>query len=126
MAISGLNGNVKVASNTVAQISSWEFNPTKKMLNYVNFGDTWEHNVPSTGSADVKLTGFWIGSDTNGQTVIQNAFLNNTLLAFELDIDGTHKWTFNGYVATMPQKAQVDALITQDFDVKMDGAPTYA
>ena len=126
--ITGINGNLKIGGGptAVALINSWDLTPNKKMNNSVVFGETWEDNVPSVGNWAVKASGFWNGADTNGQTALQNAFLNNTVIAIELDIDGVHKWTGNCYLKTMPQKNVVDGLNTQDYEFSGTGALAYA
>jgi len=126
-AITGQNGNFKIGGTptAVALIGSWELSPAKKMNNSIVFGETWEDNVPSSGNWSVKCSGYWIASDTNGQDALRTAFLNNTPVSMELDIDGTHKWTGTAYVKEMPQKTAVDALITQDYTFQGTGALTY-
>lgn len=125
--ITGENGEFQIGGTptSVQLIGSWEIAPARKMNNSIVFGEDWEDNVPSVGNWTVKASGYWISNDTNGQSVLITSFLNKTVVALTLLIDGTHKWTGNAYIKTIPQKVTVDTLITQDFEFQGTGALTY-
>lgn len=126
--ITGENGDFQIGGTPVSVqlIGSWELSPSRKMLNSVVFGEDWEDNAPSVGSWTLKASGFWTAGDTTGQSALITAFLNRTSVSVTLPIDGTHKWTGTMFVKEIPQKVQVDALVTQDFTFQGTGAPAYS
>ena len=86
----------------------------------------WFQALPGLGSGKITLKVNYDPSDTNGQTVLTNAYVNLTLLYFILSINGTNTATFTGYVDNFTPHAPVNNKTDASYSITVTGAPVFA
>lgn len=65
--------------------------------------------------------------DDAGQTMLQTALDNSSMLAFEVTLPSTYgKFTFKGTPKSFSKPIAVDAVITSSVSIKISGAVTFA
>lgn len=77
--IAGTNGLLKIVgtpSVTVGEISAWSIEIDRDNYDASVLGDTWAESVLGLGHWTGTMTGFFSVSTDAGQTLIQNALLN--------------------------------------------------
>lgn len=130
MALSGKNTVVSVSTTSggtytvVAETNEVSRSFTAGNEDITVFGNSWTARKQQLKDATYSLSGFTNQTDTLGQTVILNSFINGTDLFIKVLFDGT-----NGYI----QKVVVDSIedsgdpstpIGRSIELSGDGAPT--
>lgn len=86
----------------------------------------WQQFIPGLGGGKVTLKANYDPSDTNGQVVLQNGWLNGTLLYFIESLNGTNTATYTGYVDGFQPHAPVNNKNDVTFLITITGAVTLA
>ena len=130
----GYNGWVKVGTtasptNKVAGVSDISAPFTAAMYDVSNMDAAnggFQTYVPGLRGGKMTLKCWYDPTDTNGQVVLQNAWLNNTLLYFIVSINGSNTATFTGYVSDFPPHGPVNNANDVSFGVQITGAVVLA
>ncbi|HEV2583781.1 MAG TPA: phage tail tube protein [Ktedonobacteraceae bacterium] len=86
----------------------------------------WQQYIPGLKGAKNALKVWYDPTDTNGQLVLQNAWVNGTLLYFIVSINGTNTATFTAYVSDMSQHGPVNNANEATYTLQMTGSVTFA
>jgi predicted secreted protein len=122
----GYGGSVKLGANTVSALKDWKLNIDAAELDASYFGDGWKQNKTGIRNWSVTSSGnFVIDSDTNGQTAIQNALINNTSLSIKLYVDDTHYYSGTVYVKKAGIDATASDFVKVDFEYVGSGTLSY-
>lgn len=130
----GFNGWVKVGpsaspTNKVAGVSDISLPFANNMYDTSNMDAAnagFETSIPGLGGAKPAIKCWYDPTDTNGQLVLQNAWLNKTLLYFVVSINGTNTATFTAYVAQFNVHGPVNNANDTTVTLQMTGAPVLA
>lgn len=123
-ALVGYQGAVKVGSNTVVLMDSWEFAPSSNVMDITSFGQSWKTKLAGMKDWTAKLSGKYDFTDTNGQFALWTAFLNGTSVSIDLFTDSIGNISGTAFVKAINPKVGVDAVVTVDIDLEGSGAPT--
>jgi predicted secreted protein len=125
-AIAGKGGSVKIAANTVAEVSTWSMDISADMLDSTSLGDDWREYIAglngATGSVEVKWD---IPNDANGQAAMQTALLNGTTVTLNLYVNDTNYYSGSAYISSLSVEDPVEDLVTATFEAQFTGAVTY-
>ena len=125
-AIAGKGGSARLGANTIAEVTSWSLDVSTDMLDSTSLGDDWREFIAglngATGSVEVKWD---VVTDTNGQTALQTAMLNNTTVTLDLYVNATKYYTGSAYISSLSIEDPVEDLVTATFEVQFTGAVTY-
>lgn len=121
--LAGNHGNVKVGTNTVAHLKSWEWTPTNDILDSTEFGDDWKTKLTGLKDAQIKASGMFDYTDTNGQKALILAFISGGDVTLNLYTDDTHYLISTAKVKSPSVKVGVADIETIDFDFENNGAP---
>jgi hypothetical protein len=86
----------------------------------------WEVWIPGLSGSKPTIKCWYDPTDTNGQLVLQNAWLNKTLLYFIFSINGTNTATFTAYVAGFNVHGPVNNANDTTVTLQMTGAIVFA
>jgi hypothetical protein len=95
----GKDGNVKIATNTVAEMDKWTLQIQHKQDEAAAFGDSWDEPESARGSWSGSFSGRAVDSDANGQDALRTAAINGTVVALRLYIDSDSYWSGNAYIS---------------------------
>jgi len=129
MALSGNAVTIKLGTNDVAGINSITFDPVLDQLDTTDFDSNGEREfIPGLSSATITLAGDYEPTDTNGQTVLVNAWKNKTLLttttAPAFTVDGTNGFSADAYVASFSINPTVEGKVTVTYSLQLTGTIT--
>jgi hypothetical protein len=121
----GVNGNIKIGANAVANCQKWALSPKGGVAKTTPFQATgaWEVNTPTIRSWTATIDGFTDPSDTNGQALLLNGV--NTAFTLELDVDGTHHWAGSAILMGMDPASDAQNMNTVKYAFTGTGALTY-
>lgn len=123
-ALAGNGGLVKIGTNTVALMDSWELSPSADMLDITSFGDSWKNKIAGLKDWNAKISGKYDMTDINGQAALWTAFLNGTTVSLKLYVDDTHYLSGSAFVKSMSPKVGVADV--ESVDIELDGAGAVA
>lgn len=118
LAIAGKKLLVKVSTasggtyTTVGQLNNASINIAGNNFDVTAFGSSWITRLQGLKNASYSLSGFFMTTDTNGQTAVRTALVNDSALYAQFLVDGT---TGNGF----QQEVKVSAY---DVSASVDGA----
>ncbi len=122
----GVNGVVKVASNTVAEVRSFSIDTSAEVLEDTVLADTSKSYKAGKKSASCTIECFWDETDTNGQIAIAEG--NEVTLnlypegADSGDYYYTGSWIITGNSVSVP----TDGIIEASFNATLNGALSRA
>lgn len=130
----GFLGWVKVGTsasptNKVAGVSDISLPFSAAQYDVSNMDATnngWQQFIPGLKTAKPQIKVWYDPTDTNGQVVLQNAWLNGTLLYFIASINGVNTATFTAYVADFNTHGPVNNANDTTVTLQMTGAVTLA
>jgi hypothetical protein len=130
--VAGYTGYVKVGTsasptNSLALANDAGVPMTTGMYDTTSLGGTgWNTFIPGLSGSKPTLKYAYDLNDTTGQLVIQNAFINKTLLYWIVSPDNTHTVSFTAYVESYQLGVPVNNLVSGQVTLQMTGAPTLA
>jgi hypothetical protein len=124
--IAGKGASVKIGANTVAELDTWEYNPTIDLIEKTPFLANSKTHQAGLADGSGSLKGRHDQTDTNGQVALRTAMLAGTQVTMLLYVDGTHKYTVPTLIKSMPVKVGVAGLVEQQIDFQQDGDASYA
>lgn len=129
--VAGYGGVVKVGSNAVANVRSWELPLTADLQDVSVLGVGWHQYLPTLNGSDVKLDLIFDLTDTTGQVALHTAWLNGTSVSLSLLTSNAqsavvHTYSGTAYIATIDIKDDVKTEETASVTAKFTGAITYS
>ncbi len=121
----GSGGTVSVATNTIAEIVSFQFDATASTIPDSNLNDTAETYKAGKTGASGSIECHWDPTDTTGQ----NAMVAGNSMAFILyprgSTSGDPTIEFTGIITSVGTGVQSEAIISQSYAIQATGAITY-
>ena len=127
-ALHGKGGNVKISTNTVAEIDEWQLDVDRSTHDTTKFGLAglpWKTFAAGLVGVTGKFQGRLDMTDTNGQLALWNSLTSDTPLSISLYLDATHNFAFSAIVEKFGGKAPIKDMETVSWDLKITGAATY-
>lgn len=130
----GFNGWAKVGTapsptNKVAGVSDISLPFATNIYDTSNMDAAnagFETSIPGLSGAKPQIKMWYDPTDTNGQLVLQNAWLNKTLLYFIVSINGTNTATFTAWVEQFNVHGPVNNANDTTVTLRMTGGVTLA
>lgn len=129
-AVAGYNGTMKLSTNTVNNIMTFDLPFKMEMIDITPFSAATPGThvfIPGLYGAQIKCNGSWDKGDTQGQLAMETAFFGRTKNSFVFSPDGTHTYTCSCWISDYDIKADAaKGQVTADFTLQMDGGVTLA
>ena len=123
---SGVNGVVKVASNTVAEVKSWSLELSAETIEDTAMGDTARTYLSGLTSASALVDCFWDETDTNGQVALAPGS-SVTLVLYPEGADSTDTYyTGTAIVTAKSITGSFDGMVEASISATYTGAVTTA
>ena len=84
----GVEGVVKVSTNTVAEVVSFSLSVESELIDQVKLGDTFRSFKAGTRQWSGEITCHWDETDSSGQQALQTAILNGSSVTLNLYPEG--------------------------------------
>lgn len=122
----GFNGNVKVGSSAVAEISEFSLSISRDTVETQSFGDTWKEMTSTLASWSGSFRGRWDMTDTNGQVALQSALTGGTAVSLSLLTASGKTYSGTAFVTGINVGASVDGVVEGDFTFAGSGSLSYS
>lgn len=114
MAVKGCSAALYLGSDKVASLNSVTLNASGDTLDVTSFDSNCVREfIGGLRSFTIDFGGFYDSTDTNGQTALMQALINNTLLTTtqkpKILWDGVNGIEIDGWVSTLVQNATPDS-----------------
>jgi len=120
----GSAGVVKIASNTVAEVTAFTMETTADVIESTQLSDTNKTYEVSRKSGTVTVECMWDETDTNGQIVLQEATGVSLLLYPEGATSGDYFYTVPVIVTGNSVAVTMDDIIRLSISCQINGAIT--
>tara|TARA_E500000331_G_C17229389_1_gene701907 strand:- start:760 stop:1149 length:390 start_codon:yes stop_codon:yes gene_type:complete len=120
----GSAGVVKIASNTVAEVTAFTMETTADVIESTQLSDTNKTYEVSRKSGTVTVECMWDETDTNGQIVLQEATGVTLLLYPEGADSGDYFYTVPAIVTGNSVAVTMDDIIRLSISCQINGAIT--
>ena len=120
----GSAGVVKIASNTVAEVTAFTMETTADVIESTQLSDTNKTYEVSRKSGTVTIEAAWDETDSNGQIVLQEATGVTLLLYPEGADSGDYFYTVPAIVTGNSVAVTMDDLIRLSISCQINGAIT--
>ena len=132
MALASFPGTIKIGVNAIQDIMTYELPFKMDMAETTAFSGSGGATVgtktyiPTLFGMVVKATGSWAtSSDTNGQALLQTAFINRTTVTVIVAPTGsTQLYTYTAYLSGLTVKGDPKKQVEVDFEMTVNGACT--
>ncbi len=123
VALTGVLGVVKAATNTIAEITSFSIDESANMISDSQLTDAAETSIAGRNSWSGTIECMWDDADTNGQA----AMTIGASLAFEFQPEGgasgaNFEYQGTGLIESRGLSVADESMITQSFTIKGTGA----
>jgi len=122
--LKGNAGSVKLSTNTVAELQSWELQVQQEFQDTTSFLDTFREQTPTFATWTASASGNMDTSDTQGQVALQAAWLAGSTVTPRFFVDGTHYFSGLAYVSATVGAA-VDGMVTVQYSFTGAGTLSY-
>jgi len=122
----GVNGLVKVASNTVAEVRSFSIDTSAEVLEDTVLADTSKSYKTGKKSASATIECFWDETDTNGQIAIAEGNEVTLNLYPEGADSGDYYYTGSFIITGNSISVPTDGIIEASFNATLNGALSRA
>lgn len=119
----GNDGTVKVSTNTVAEVRSFELSISNDTAEDTVMGDTWKTFIAMQAEWDASLEVFWDETDTAQTALIQGATVALSL-GFEGHTTGDTIYTGNAIVTGLTIKGTHNGVVEASIKAKGNGTLT--
>ena len=123
---SGISGLVKVASNTVAEVTSWTLDQSNSLIEDTAMGDTSRTYLAGLDEFSASVEVFWDETDTNGQVALSPGSSVTLVLYPEGADSGDTYYTGTALVTSHSVSGSFDGMITASIGATYTGAVTTA
>jgi len=120
----GSEGTVKVGSNAIAEIRSYNIDETADTLEDTSMGDTARTYKPSLTSFSGSIDVFWDETDTSGQGALDIGAEVTLNFYPEGDTSGDTYYSGSAIVTGVSRSASFDGLVEASISVQGTGALT--
>jgi predicted secreted protein len=120
----GSEGTIKVGSNAVAEIRSYNIDETADTLEDTSMGDSARTYKPSLTSFSGSLDVFWDETDTSGQGALSIGSEVTLNVYPEGDTSGDTYYSGSAIVTGVTRSASFDGLVEASISVQGTGALT--
>ena len=118
--LKGYQGNFKVGTNTVGEISEWTLDVSADIIDKSAFGDEWKKKVATQKDWTGSITGRLDTSNTG-----QSALTIGAEITANFYTDATHYYSGAAVVESISRSAAVADLVTVTFNFTGNGALSY-
>lgn len=126
MPIAGKSGKLNISANVVSNISNWSLDLGLDTLDITALGDEWKKFIAGLKEWSASAEGSYsIHTDTDGQTALQNAYLNGTEVELRLFVNATNYYSGNAFISSLSVEDPVDDKVSVSFEFQGTGALTY-
>jgi len=122
--LKGNAASLKLTTNTVAEMQSWELSVEQEFADTTSFLDTFREQTPTFATWTATAAGKMDQSDTQGQVALQTAWLAGSTVTPRFYIDGTHYYSGSAYVSATVGAA-VDGIVEINYSFSGAGTLTY-
>lgn len=122
----GVNGAVKVASNTIAEVRSFSIDTSAEVLEDTVLADTTKSYKTGKKSASATVECFWDETDTNGQIAIAEGNEVTLNLYPEGADSGDYYYSGSFIITGNSISVPTDGIIEASFNATLNGALTRA
>ena len=120
---SGSSGLVKVASNTVAEVTSWSLDQTNTLIEDTAMGDSARTYLAGLDEASASVECFWDETDT-GQQALDPGSQVTLVLYPEGVVSGDTYFTGTALVTSKTVNTPFDGMVETSFAATFSGAVT--
>lgn len=121
----GKDGSVKIGSDTMIEVQSWDLDGSTDLADSASLGDDWKEKTPTLNEWSATIEVNWDMSDT-AQVAVQNAWLNQTSVSPKLYTNAANYYSGTAYISSLNVGDPVDGLVTASMELTGSGACTYA
>ena len=118
--LKGYQGNFKVGTDTVGEISEWTLDVSADIIDKSAFGDEWKKKVATQKDWTGSITGRLDTSDTG-----QSALTIGAEITANFYTDATHYYSGAAIVESISRSAAVADLVTVTFNFTGNGVLSY-
>jgi len=122
--VHGNSGVVKAGSNTVANIKSWSFTQQIDTASDTSMGATDDTHKTGIKSGSGSINCLYNASDTTGQETLTVGASVTLTLNNEGVVTATKNRTFTATITKIDEGQSDGAIVTRNFDYKINGAVT--
>lgn len=120
----GIDGSIKIGSNTVAEVRSFEIEVTQDTAEDSVMGDAWETHLNGIKRWTANVECLWDELDTNGQVALTIGTSVSLSLGPEGHTTGDTIYTGTATVESIGVAAARDGIVTRRYSFKGNGALT--
>lgn len=123
MAVAGKSAVFKIGANTIQGLNEGTITINGETIDVTTFASGgWVEKLQGLKSAEISLSGFYLSTDTNGQTAMRTALLNGTTVSMSALLDGTTGWSGSFFVTSFEDGAAVDGEVSRSISLESTGA----
>jgi len=129
MAIAGKSGKVTIGTDdpaTVVGIKNWSLELSLDTLETTALGDEWKNFITGLKEWSASSEGdYEVGTDTNGQKALQDAYLSGDTVDIKLYVDDTHYYSGEAYINSLSIEDPVDDVINISIEFTGSGELSF-
>jgi predicted secreted protein len=129
MAIAGKSGKVTIGTDdpaTVVGIKNWSLELSLDTLETTALGDDWKNFITGLKEWTASSEGdYEVGTDTNGQKALQDAYLSGDTVDIKLYVDDTHYYSGEAYINSLSVEDPVDDVINISIEFTGSGELSF-
>ena len=128
MAISGKNGKITINSTTpitVAGMKNWSLELNVDTLETTALGDSWKNFITGLKEWSASAEGDFDQTENNGQSELQEAYLNGMEVEVKFYVDETHYYSGSAIISSLSIEDAVDDLVTLSIEFAGSGAVSF-
>jgi len=129
MAIAGKSGKVTIGTDdpaTVVGIKNWSLELSLDTLETTALGDEWKNFITGLKEWSASSEGdYEVGTDTNGQKALQDAYLSGDTVDIKLYVDDTHYYSGEAYINSLSVEDPVDDVINISIEFTGSGELSF-
>jgi len=129
MAIAGKSGKVSIGTDdpaTVVGIKNWSLELSLDTLETTALGDEWKNYITGLKEWTASSEGdYEVGTDTNGQKALQDAYLSGDTVDIKLYVDDTHFYSGEAYINSLSVEDPVDDVVNISIEFTGSGELSF-
>lgn len=129
MAVAGKNGKVIIGESgnqKVAAIKNWSLELSLETLETTALGDDWKNYITGLKEWTASSEGdYSVPTDTQGQAVLQDAYLAGTTVTVKLYVDGTNYYQGTAYISSLSIEDPVDDVVSISLELTGTGELSF-
>ena len=129
MAIAGKSGKVTIGTDdpaTVVGIKNWSLELSLDTLETTALGDDWKNYITGLKEWTAASEGdYEVGTDTEGQKALQDAYLSGDTVDLKLYVDDTHYYSGKAYINSLSIEDPVEDVINISIEFTGSGELSF-